>query len=169
MITTFFFIQPCKLRMAVTMNVFKSYHVIRLCMKNNLEAFKCMQLCVHLKAKLLFHRFLQKKKTRSIDFKSEHNLKFNFFFLELSKWALFTLDFLCWCCCSCRYAICTLIYKYQFYYLILLLNHITCTRISSFHCLFVIQNNFDIAHKDCFNVFCKAVCRCKQILSRSRQ
>lgn len=43
------------------MNVFKSYHVIRLCMKNNLEAFKCMQLCVHLKAKLLFHRFLQKK------------------------------------------------------------------------------------------------------------
>lgn len=46
--------------MAVTTNVFKNYHVIHLCMKNNLEAFKCMQLCVHVKAKLVFHRFLQK-------------------------------------------------------------------------------------------------------------
>lgn len=37
----------------------KNYHSIHLCMKNNLEAFKCMQLCVHVKAKLVFHRFLQ--------------------------------------------------------------------------------------------------------------
>lgn len=145
------------------MNVFKNYHVIHLCMKNNLKAFKCMQLCVHVKAKLVFHRFLQKHDWLQV------GTQFCFF-LESSKWALFTLDFLCRCFCSCRYATCTLIYKYKFLYLILLLNNITCTRISSFHCLFVFKTIIILILRiRIVLMFSKAVYRCKQILSSSRQ